>query len=198
VSDRNTWNHNTHFHPVLLRAVPDGARRALDLGCGVGVLTRQLRAQVDDVIGIDLDAPSLAIARDHGDDIDYVEGDALTYPFEPESFDFIGSVATLHHMDFASALRRCAGLLKPGGVLGVVGFGRSNYTTDLFIDGWGFVRGNVERLWRNEWEHPSPVIWPLPMTRDECRDVAHQVLPGVRFTRRMWLRYTLLWTKPLT
>ena len=190
------WSHNTHFHRVLLDAIPPGAKTALDIGCGEGMLTRELRTRVPLVTGIDLHAPSLDRARAHDDDIEYLEGDALLYPLEPGSFDVVASVATLHHMHYEGALRRCAELLRPGGTLGVVGMARSNYTTDSFIDGWGFVRGNVERLWRREYTHNSPVVWPLPMTRDECRDVVRRVLPGATFTRRMWLRYTLIWTKP--
>jgi SAM-dependent methyltransferase len=181
---------------VLLGSVPRDAQTALDIGCGEGMLTRELRARVPRVTGIDLHAPSLDLARAHDDDIAYVEGDALTYPFESGSFDVVASVAALHHMDFELALRRCTELLRPGGVLAVVGMARSNYTTDFIVDGWGFVRANVERLWRHEYTHSSPVVWPLPMTRDECRDVARRVLPGAKFTRRMWLRYTLIWTKP--
>jgi SAM-dependent methyltransferase len=183
---------------VLLRAIPPGAKTALDIGCGEGMLTRELRDRLPLVTGIDLHRPSLDIARAYDDDIEYIEGDALLYPFERSSFDVVTSVATLHHMDFELALRRGAELLRPGGVLAVVGMARSNYATDLLVDGWGFVRANLERLWRREYTHSSPVVWPLPMTRDECRRVARRVLPGATFTRRMWLRYTLIWRKPAT
>ena len=40
------WNHNIHFHPVVLDAVPTGARRALDVGCGAGGLARELAERV--------------------------------------------------------------------------------------------------------------------------------------------------------
>jgi hypothetical protein len=33
----------------------------------------------------------------------------MTFPSEDESFDFIGAVATLHHLPLAAALGRCAG-----------------------------------------------------------------------------------------
>jgi hypothetical protein len=35
VSDRpRRWNHNLHYHRVILDAVPAGCRRSLDVGCG--------------------------------------------------------------------------------------------------------------------------------------------------------------------
>lgn len=54
--DAPRWNHNLHYLPTLLAAVPPGARRALDVGCGEGTLTRELRRRVAEVTGIDRDA----------------------------------------------------------------------------------------------------------------------------------------------
>ena len=57
------WNHNLHYHRVILAAVPDGARRSLDVGCGVGMLARDLRRVVPHVKGIDHDAHRRALSR---------------------------------------------------------------------------------------------------------------------------------------
>lgn len=72
------WNHNLHYHPVILNAVADGSARALDVGCGEGTLARQLRRLVPQVTAIDLDQTSVGLARHHGDsaDIEYVHGDS--------------------------------------------------------------------------------------------------------------------------
>ena len=88
VPDERRWNHNLHYHRLLMRAVPAGCTRALDVGCGEGTLTRRLRALVPDVTGIDLHEDSIALARSHpaAGDIKYVVGDILSYPFEPGSF----------------------------------------------------------------------------------------------------------------
>jgi 2-polyprenyl-3-methyl-5-hydroxy-6-metoxy-1,4-benzoquinol methylase len=47
------WNHNIHYYPLVLAAVPAGCRRALDVGCGEGQLTRELAVRVPEVVGID-------------------------------------------------------------------------------------------------------------------------------------------------
>jgi SAM-dependent methyltransferase len=59
------WNHNLQYHPVILGAVPAGCRRALAVGCGEGMLARELRQVVPDVTGIDRDAASIDRARPH-------------------------------------------------------------------------------------------------------------------------------------
>ncbi len=117
-SENQRWDHSIHYHSILLDNVTQHATRALDIGCGNGMLTRRLRTLVPQVIGIDVDQPMIALARSETEasleNIEYIPGDALTYSFEPKSFDAIVCVATLHHMDTAVALKRMRELLRPG------------------------------------------------------------------------------------
>ncbi len=57
------WNHNILYHSVILDAIPPGCRCALDVGCGVGTLTRELRQHIPEVVGIDSDHASIAAAK---------------------------------------------------------------------------------------------------------------------------------------
>ena len=95
--DPAPWNHNIHYHQLILGAVPDGCRRCLDVGCGEGALARDLRRVVPRVVAIDSDEPVIDRARqqDAGAGVEYVTGDFLTYEFAPESFDVIASIAAL-------------------------------------------------------------------------------------------------------
>jgi SAM-dependent methyltransferase len=188
------WNHNIHYHPLVLSAVPAGARNALDVGCGEGMLARALRERVPDVTGIDLDPDSLDLARAHDDDITYVLGDALTHPLP--SFDFIATVATLHHMDASTALTRLSSLLRPGGTLVVVGCARVSSIADVPFELAGIVSHRVHKRTKGWWEHPSPILWPPPETYSGMRRLARSLLPGVRYRRRALWRYSLIWTKP--
>src|SRR6187402_1294686 len=116
------WNHNTHYHRLALDLAA-GAGSALDVGCGEGLLTRELRgAGVDAVTGLDLDADQVARARSlaQGDPgLTYVVGDVLEVP-QAEQFDLVTCVATLHHVDLDRGLRRLRDLVSPGGHLVVV------------------------------------------------------------------------------
>ncbi|MGH8931586.1 MAG: class I SAM-dependent methyltransferase, partial [Egibacteraceae bacterium] len=193
---RPPWNHNIHYHAVVLGTVPDGTGQALDIGCGEGMLARELRRLVPNVVAIDLDQASIDLAEAHDGDIDYVLGDFLTHPFKPASFDVIVSVAALHHMDATTALGRMRDLLRPGGVLTVVGLARSEYLADLPADLAGAVAHRFHALTKSHWEHPSPTVWPPPETYAGMRRLAAQVLPGARFRRHLLWRYSLTWLKP--
>lgn len=191
------WNHNTHYHPVILDAVPPGCRRALDIGCGEGTLTRELRRIVPEVVGIDNDHASIAAAQTNPDarDVHYVEGDVLTYRFEPASLDLITAVASLHHMDAEATLVRIGRLLRSAGVLAVIGLARS-WRAALAIDVATIIPNGIRLLRVGYCEHPSPIVWPPPESYTSMRRIAARVLPDAQFQRRLYWRYTLVWIKP--
>jgi 2-polyprenyl-3-methyl-5-hydroxy-6-metoxy-1,4-benzoquinol methylase len=193
----NRWNHNIHYHPRILRAVPEGAQHALDVGCGEGMLARELRRMVPRVTAIDLDAPSIDQARGYPDDVEYILGDVLTHPFEPASFDVVTSVAALHHMDAAAGLARLRDLPRPGGVLAIVGLARSTLPRDLPRDLAAVAASAFYRARRGHWKHPSPTVWPPPVTYREMRALAARTLPGSQFRRHLLLRYSILWRRPV-
>ena len=48
VPDR--WNHNIHYHPLILQAIGSRRGRVLDVGCGEGFLAGELRADRKSVV----------------------------------------------------------------------------------------------------------------------------------------------------
>jgi SAM-dependent methyltransferase len=117
----NPRGADTDFY---LRLAADlGARRIVDLGCGTGVLTRELAA-VDgrDVIGVDPAPAMLAVARRQPDAerVQWVEGDAsaLGTP-EADLVVMTGNVAQvfLDEAEWAATLRAIHAALRPGGYL---------------------------------------------------------------------------------
>jgi SAM-dependent methyltransferase len=105
------WNHNVHYQPVILRAIPPGCGAALEVGCGDGLLASRLAECCAEVTAIDRDARMIALARSRAqaagpDRMSVVEADYLAYPLADASFDFACADTLLHHMDFAAALAR--------------------------------------------------------------------------------------------
>lgn len=191
------WNHNIHYHRLILDAVPAATRTALDVGTGNGLLAAELHQNIPDVTAIDADADVLDSARGEDSEVEWILGDVLTYPFEPESFDAVVSVATLHHFpDLAQALSRLANLTAPGGVLAAVGLARSTRPSDFIRDVVGVVEHRRHKRRFDEWVHTAPIVWPPPHSYTEVRRTAAEVLPGVTWTRLAMWRYALVWNKP--
>jgi SAM-dependent methyltransferase len=171
-----------------------------DVGCGEGMLTRCLAREAEEVIGIDLHEPSLALARQNPrENLEYLKADFLSHRFEPGSFDFIASVASLHHMPLEQALERSAELLRPGGTLCHVGLARSTRLIDLACEGLGFFAHRWHRyvLGKGLWEHSAPIVWPPPDTYASVKRSSGTILRGSRFRRHVLFRFSLTWTKPV-
>jgi hypothetical protein len=96
--------------------------------------------------------------------------------------------------DLRRALARFQELLRPGGVLAVVGLAR-RAAADLPYDALGFLAHRLLRLRHGYWEHPSPVADPT-MTHRELRSVIRTVLPDAEYRQHILFRYSLVWTKP--
>jgi 2-polyprenyl-3-methyl-5-hydroxy-6-metoxy-1,4-benzoquinol methylase len=50
---RRPWNHYIHCHSLILNEIPAGCQQVLDVGCGAGMLARELSARVPRVTDID-------------------------------------------------------------------------------------------------------------------------------------------------
>lgn len=112
---------------------------------------RELALGIPTVVDIDTGQPSIYEARDQvsGQRVEYLVGDFLEYPFGNESFDFIASVATLHHIDATAALTRIRTLLRPGGVMAILGLARSRLLRDLAFELAGLVAHRTHSLTRD-------------------------------------------------
>jgi SAM-dependent methyltransferase len=76
--------------------------RTLDLACGTGFLTLHLRGEVT---GLDQSAGMLRVAGERCPGVEFVRGDALDPPFEPESFERVVSGHFYGHLDEAQRER---------------------------------------------------------------------------------------------
>jgi 2-polyprenyl-6-hydroxyphenyl methylase/3-demethylubiquinone-9 3-methyltransferase len=126
------WDPDSEFRPLhqinpLRLAWIDelarlSGRRALDVGCGGGILAEAMARKADHVTGIDLAARPLGVARLHAleggvANIEYREVAAEALAAEaPASFDVVTCMEMLEHVpDPSSVVRACATLVRPGG-----------------------------------------------------------------------------------
>ena len=193
------WNLNIHYHRVFLEAVPSAARTALDVGCGDGLLTFDLADRGLFVTGIDPHVPGIERARSDpraSARTEFICGDVFTADLEPASFDVVAASAVLHHVDARDGLERLKQLVRPGGVIAVVGFGRPDGLRDRVLEVTGAASKQLRIVQGRYWEHNAPISWPPPLTTGEMCDLSREVLPGVSFRRLMSNRFSHCWTAP--
>lgn len=100
----------------------------LDVACGTGDLSIDLKSGANArVVGSDFCRPMLAIAKEKTGQaklaIPYVEGDALSLPFEDLKFDAVTIAFGLRNLaSFEDGLKELFRVLKPGGKLVVLEF----------------------------------------------------------------------------
>jgi SAM-dependent methyltransferase len=163
------WNHNVHYQPAVLGAVPPVCGAALDVGCA-------------EVTGIDPDAPMIAQAQQRAKasaagNVTFVAADFLAYPFADGSFDFA----------CAASPRRPARSRRPGRRQ----VGRRSAGRRGRHPGRALPPGNP----RKGGPGGMPIADPDLSWRG-VRAAASRVLPGIRYRRHLLWRYSLLWRKP--
>lgn len=80
--------------------------KALDVGCGTGVLAGRLSRSGFTVTGIDPSQGMLDVMAESEPAVSGVRGDGASLPFEDGSFDVALTVAALHHIADPDAVRR--------------------------------------------------------------------------------------------
>ncbi|MGY1452310.1 class I SAM-dependent methyltransferase [Streptomyces sp. SS8] len=207
------FDHNDHYHRLLLRQIPPGCRTALDVGCGTGRFARLLAGRGIEVDGIDASAEVIGTARAASASLppryrpDFRHMDVTRTEPPPGRYDFISCLAALHHMPFGTvtALRDA---LAPGGVLAVLGCYREATPADR---AWSLAAVPVNAAARitvaaRETARPrrgragppsagAPVRRP-EATLEEIRREAAVLLPGAALRRLLLWRYLLVFRKP--
>lgn len=193
------WNHNTAFHPLILRHARRSPGRALDVGCGDGLLVQRLAAVSEHVTGIEPDGRALAVAAARTEGLSNVtldESGLLDHPEDGATYDLVTLVAVLHHMDHREGLVRARSLVAAGGRLVVVGLAANRTALDWFVSGLTVPISLVMGKLRNETD-PEVVFAPSTATLAEIRSIARELMPEVRIRRALYYRYVLTWERPV-
>lgn len=151
--------------PADSRSVrPLAGKRALDVGCGAGLLCEPLARLGAAITGVDAAAENVAVASAHaagaGLSIDYRCGDVAQLGLS--GFDLVTSMEVIEHVaDKAAFLSALAGALAPGGLMVLSTPNRTAASRLLLVEGAERI-GLVPRGTHH---------WDDFVTPDELRDL---------------------------
>ncbi|HEX5493889.1 MAG TPA: methyltransferase domain-containing protein [Mycobacteriales bacterium] len=94
--------------------------RVLDLGCGAGVPCTRILADRHHVLGVDMSARQLELAREHVPAATFQRAEMTTLDFPAGSWDAVTAFYSLTHLpraEQAALITRIARWLRPGGLL---------------------------------------------------------------------------------
>jgi predicted TPR repeat methyltransferase len=121
-ADLAAWSYQApaRVATTVLTRLPD-AESVLDVGCGTGLVGRELRARgyAGRLVGLDLSQASLDVARERGG-YDSLERADLQQPLalDDDGFDAVMCVGVMTYLpDVESAWREFARLARPGGLV---------------------------------------------------------------------------------
>jgi 2-polyprenyl-6-hydroxyphenyl methylase/3-demethylubiquinone-9 3-methyltransferase len=198
------WDPHSEFKPLhqinplrldwIDSLAPLRGRAVLDVGCGGGILSEAMAARAERVLGIDLAAKPLGVARLHAlesgvANLDYREVSAEALAAEqPAAFDVVTCMEMLEHVPDPSAIvRACATLLKPGGH---AFFSTLNRNPKSFLFGIVAAEYLLQLLPKGTHEY-ARFIKPSELAR-WCRDAGLDLIAsrGMQYnplTQRYWL-----------
>src|SRR5262245_52484899 len=136
ISDEG-WDHNRHYHPILLQQLPSRCQDVLEVGCGTGSFARLVAGRADRVLALDVSPEMVRVARGRSADcpnIDFEVADVMIRSLPADQFDVVVSIATLHHLPYGATLSRLAMALRPGGTLVVLDLYERSGPVDRLLD----------------------------------------------------------------
>ena len=199
---------NEHYHNFLLKHLPAHCDEVLEIGCGPGTFARALAARSNHVLGIDLSPEMIRLAREqstHISSLEFQVADICDWEVDPEQFDCIASIATLHHLPFREVLVKMKAALKPGGVLLVLDLFEPRGLSDWLLNFPALSASVTLRLFHHHRLRPAREVraaWAaheahdLYPTMDQVRSICADLLPGAKVKQHLLWRYSIIWQKP--
>jgi ubiquinone/menaquinone biosynthesis C-methylase UbiE len=96
--------------------------RVLDVGCGIGLVERELEDHVGFLCGVDMSRSSLELAKARAPSTSFALYDGGRLPFHDASFDAAFAISVLHHVPPAARTAFMAEMVRPVVPHGVVFF----------------------------------------------------------------------------
>jgi len=164
-STLNPWRVPYFIRALRAAGIDPRGLRALDVGCGGGLLAEEAVAMGFDVTGIDPSVRSLDVARAHATQnqlrIDYRLGAGDALPFSGATFDVVFCCDVLEHIaNWDDVIGEIARVLRPGGILLYDTINRtfaSKIRSIKIAQDWKWTR----------YAPPNTHVWEMFITPDE-------------------------------
>lgn len=198
------WDHNAWYHALILRRLPAGSARVLEIGCGAGALARTIAARGATVDAVDRSPVMVARARaTPAPGVAVHLADVLRDPLPGDGYDAVVSLSTLHHLPLPDVLPRLGAALRPGGVLVAVALPARDLRAEWHRE-LAAVPAEVALAaafavtgrYRHGDDAPDMPMAEPTLTTAQVREAAQRALPGARVRRLTFWRYELLWRRP--
>ena len=187
---------DTHWPGDSRGVRPLAGKRALDVGCGAGLLCEPLARLGASVTGVDAAAESIAVASDHaagsGLAIDYRHGDLAELGLG--RFDLVCSMEVIEHVaDKVAFVAALAGALVPGGLMILSTPNRTAKSRLLMVEGAERL-GLVPRGTHHWDQFVTPdelqdLLGSAGLTMGEPRGIGWSMLSGLHLSEDLALNY---------
>jgi O-antigen biosynthesis protein len=109
----------SHVREDLIRLIPKGTKKVLEVGCGAGMTGKALKERgVEEVVGVELQAEAGKNALEHYDNVIIGDVEQVKLPYENGYFDCALYGDVLEHLiDPWQLLREHNGLIKEKGAI---------------------------------------------------------------------------------
>ncbi len=102
--------------------------KVLELGCGTGLILKEIDKKVSKAIGVDLSEKMLEKAKNRG--LEVYQAEASNMPFEDNTFDLVYSYKVLAHIEaIEKTLHEIKRVLKPNGIAVLEFYNRNSIRT---------------------------------------------------------------------
>jgi SAM-dependent methyltransferase len=171
---RRIDSEDIHLLEELAARLPDGAR-VLDAGCGAGLPVAQILSERFRVVGVDISARQIALARENVPNAEFIQADLTTLELPDASFDAIVSYYAIIHVpreEHRALLENFRRMLTPKGLL-LISMGAGDNPDDT-EDNW--LDGGASMYWSHYGHEKNlrmlagagfEVIWERLVTEDE-------------------------------
>ena len=120
--------------------------KVLDIGSGVGLVDRFLKASIPNLYGVDVEEGVVEKAKFNNPEVNYQLYDGAKLPFEDNTFDMCFAINVMHHVPpgmWENFSREMYRILKPGGIAAVFEHNPLNPLTRLAVARCEFDRDAV-------------------------------------------------------